>query len=313
MTARGHHYLPEFYLRGFTRSGSSDDRLVAIDLRERRCFNTGTKNVGKKRDFNRIDIDEHPPDALEAQLGIVEGDLAPALRRLRQAKEFPEEKDFSRVMNLICLLAIRNPRTRRNIERPISDVLRRVGQLSLSTEDRWRQIERQMIEEGSEPSPVSYQDLRDFVFDETRYDLRVNREFLIALEMKVLDKILRTLFDRKWIMLVANASTGPFICSDFPAALTFSDFDAYGPFNSPGFALKETDLIVPMSKEVAFWGKFETPCNAILRADERTIAVLNSRTMAFSERQIYAPSLQFRYVNASGEIAAGRSLLPADE
>ena len=154
MTARGHHYLPEFYLRGFTRSGSKDDRLVAIDLHERRRFDPRPKNVGKKRDFNRIDVDEHPPDALESQLSTVESDLAPALRRLRQDRRFPEKHDCTRVMNLICLLAIRNPKTRRHIERPISDVLRRVGQISVATEERWRRIQRQMIKEGAEPSPV---------------------------------------------------------------------------------------------------------------------------------------------------------------
>ncbi len=313
MTARGHHYLPEFYLHGFTRSGSRDDRLVAVDLQERRRFDSRPKKVGKKRDFNRIDIDEHPPDALESQLAIVEGDLAPALRRLRQDRRFPDKNDFTRLMNLICLVAIRNPRTRRHIERPISDVLRRVGQLSVATEERWRRIQRQMIEEGAEPSPVSYQDLRDFVFDETRYDVTVNREFLIALELEVFDNVLRTLFDRKWIMLVVNASTGPFICGDFPVALTFSDPDSHTPFISPGFAVKETDLIVPMSKEVLFWGRFETPRNAVLEADERTTAILNSRIIAFSERQIYTPSLGFRYVSANGDVATGNSLLAADE
>jgi hypothetical protein len=56
MTARKHHYVPQCYLKGFTRH-RDDPKLFVIDAKERRCFRTSPANVAAERDFHKIDAE----------------------------------------------------------------------------------------------------------------------------------------------------------------------------------------------------------------------------------------------------------------
>jgi Protein of unknown function (DUF4238) len=72
--ARAHHFVPRCYLNNFAR----EEQIVAIDVLAGKRFVTNTKNVAQERDFNRIESDTLPPDALETAYGLFEGELAPA-------------------------------------------------------------------------------------------------------------------------------------------------------------------------------------------------------------------------------------------
>jgi hypothetical protein len=64
-TARQHHFLPQFYLKGFAKQNGKVWQTWALDLKEKRQFQTNIKKVAKIRDFNRIDVKDQPPDAIE--------------------------------------------------------------------------------------------------------------------------------------------------------------------------------------------------------------------------------------------------------
>ena len=79
-TARKHHYIPQCYLRGFTNGGGKKSKLRVIDAKTKTSFETGTQNVGARRDFLKVDIEGQPADTLESQMSVFEGDLARVLR-----------------------------------------------------------------------------------------------------------------------------------------------------------------------------------------------------------------------------------------
>jgi hypothetical protein len=54
--ARNHHFVPQFYLKGFAKPRSKDGKLIVFDLKNRKTFVTRTRNVAAKRDYNRVDI-----------------------------------------------------------------------------------------------------------------------------------------------------------------------------------------------------------------------------------------------------------------
>jgi hypothetical protein len=98
---RKHHFVPQFYLRGFV---GKEDQLFVIDRPSRRTFRTAPKNVAAERDFNRIDVAGMDPNAIEKALAEFEGKVAPALERVKTAKSLDNKKDRDAVMNLICTL-----------------------------------------------------------------------------------------------------------------------------------------------------------------------------------------------------------------
>jgi len=80
MTARLHHHVSQCYLKGFVVDRNKP-KLFVVDIKELRSFTTNPVNVAVERDFHRIDVDGHPPDALENNLSRFESELDQALLR----------------------------------------------------------------------------------------------------------------------------------------------------------------------------------------------------------------------------------------
>ena len=68
--ARNHHFVPQGYLAGFTDTGTREGRLYVLDLQTQKAFATRPRNVAAQRDFNRIDVEDQRPDALNKHLEI---------------------------------------------------------------------------------------------------------------------------------------------------------------------------------------------------------------------------------------------------
>jgi Protein of unknown function (DUF4238) len=65
---------------------TTDNKIIAIDLRTGKRFTTNPKNVAQERDFNRIDSDTFAPDALEMAYAEFESKLAPTFVYERRAR-----------------------------------------------------------------------------------------------------------------------------------------------------------------------------------------------------------------------------------
>ena len=145
--ARHHHYLPQCYLRGFTRSGGKKSKITVIDLRQRNYFETITRNIGGIRDFNRIEVPGISPDILETQISSFEGAVAESIKALEVSLDFSgKKKEY--IINLIALLAIRTPQMRENWNNFHGQIAKRIMDLALATKERWQSQIARMEQEG---------------------------------------------------------------------------------------------------------------------------------------------------------------------
>ena len=92
--ARRHHYVPQAYLAAFTSTGEKDGQFYVLDVETGRAFRTSPLNVGAQRDFNRVEVDGHPPDAIESALAPFEGSAVAAIRRVIDSEAFPNDSDW---------------------------------------------------------------------------------------------------------------------------------------------------------------------------------------------------------------------------
>ena len=130
--ARAHHYVPQCYLNNFTVSG----KILAVDLQSGKDFRTNPKNVAQERDFDKIEADEFAPDYLEKQYGKFESELAPILKALRTSEKC-SKAEFDYILNLIALLANRNPRHRNTFSEFQDNVAQQMLQLMTASPERW--------------------------------------------------------------------------------------------------------------------------------------------------------------------------------
>jgi hypothetical protein len=86
--ARKHHYVPQMYLSGFA---GANGQCFAVDASTRKTFTSSPANIAAERDFNKVEAEGVPPDALEKELGNFEGVIAPGIKRVRETASFGVE------------------------------------------------------------------------------------------------------------------------------------------------------------------------------------------------------------------------------
>lgn len=308
-TARHHHYLPQCYLRGFTKPGEKKSKLTVIDLKRRKRFKTNTRNVGGIRDFNRIEIDGIEPDAIEKSLSSFEGHVASSLLRIRQTLAF-DGKDRECILNLIALLAVRSPEKRENWRKFQADIAERITDLSLATKERWESQKAKMKKDGYEVNEdITYEELKEFKKNK-EYTISVPTEHHLQAEFAGMDAVLSCLSKRKWLLILATKDTGPLVTTDNPVVLTWNEPEKMPPLlrQSPGHGMRDTQVLFPIYRNLSLLGEFEGK-EGTIEGTKELIMSLNTRMIEFAFQQIYAPIISFNYMGPNRKICDGTTIL----
>ena len=301
MVARRHHYLPQCYLKGFSKPRKrGKSHHVHVYDRSGKTFNANIINIATKKDFNRVEIEGHPPDALEQGLAKFEGELGPALVRILEGRSLKNDDDRALLFNLIAMSAIRTPQHRETVRDFHEQTAQIIMDLATATKERWEGQMRRMKAEGYVPEDdVPYEEMRAAVIGR-KFRIRVPTEQHIEMEMHALDAVLPTLFKRKWVVLLPPMESAGFVTCDHPVCLMFSDPKMRGKFKGPGHGLAGTQLIFPIGTHMAIVGAYEIE-EGMLKLNEDRVAGVNGALVTYADRQVYAANPDFAYVRQENE------------
>ncbi len=301
-TARNHHYLPQCYLRNFRRAGGNSKKpsLYVFDIITGERFPTSVRNVGARRDFNRINSDSHPPDVLEGVYATLETEFAEVFRMMRRTRVMPEGESLNILFNFIALCATRNPGMRKRLSDYQAQIFETVLEITLANEERWESQKQKMIKAGYVvDDSVTYQQLKEF-HDERRYTIEIPNERNIDLEMSGMDVVLRTLPARKWTLMIAPVEH--FVTCDHPVCLRWIEPGRFPPLAPPGHGMRETELIFPVSPELALRGTFEGE-DQVLEVGRDVIGMVNRKVAERASRQVYSAHSRFLFQTETGVIS----------
>lgn len=287
---------------------SKKSTLHITDFETRRQFVSVPRNVAAGRHFNRVDIDGLPPDYVESGIAVFEGKLDKALERICREREFTYPEDLNPVLNLIALLAVRNPRMRENVRHSHEQVMKRVMDLTLATKERYESSFAKAAHAGALKAEdlLPYEQMREF-FDR-EYTFSVSTTCHVGQELKLVDAIFPLFGQRNWFLARSLPRTGGFITSDHPVILQWTDHPMTGGFGGLGFALRGTEVLFSVSHDLAVIGTFEG-LNGVVDVDEPQVALMNGDIISNWQRQIYARDDGFRYRMQDGEIRRGADAL----
>jgi hypothetical protein len=248
-----------------------------------------------ERNFNTVEAEGLEPDVFEKAMAKFEGELAPALERIIAAQSLQQDADdYATLLNFVTLLALRNPRQREMVRDFHERVAKKIMNVALSTPERWaHQVKKATLAGFLKPdADTSYATMKKFVEDgEFRFAFSNERQ--ISLEARTFDKLLPHIFRRGWALLKAPRDSGGFITSDHPVCLT-TVRGKPGIAYRPGYGLRNTEVLFPISPKLAVVGAFEIDDGEI-EIDEDMVAGFNGTVAAFAERQVYARDYHFRY------------------
>ncbi|MFH2044293.1 MAG: DUF4238 domain-containing protein [Pseudomonadota bacterium] len=288
-TARRHHFLPQAYIAAFTKTGSKEDKFFVFDTSTGKSFCTSPLNVAVKRDFNRIDIDDMPIDALEQNLSSFEGQVIKVIQKIIKSEEYPNDEDLNWVLNFLCLVAIRNPKLRKSFNDAQEQTLNKIGDILVSDKKIWDNYMKKIRESGTIINEnVSFEEMKDFI-ENRKYVVKFHPSHNLDVEFETFDKILPMLGQRTWsIIIVPNDGPG-FICSDHPVSLAYKNGRS-GPI---GFALKETEVFFPLGRRIGLYGVFEDPLKSKVKARPINVAIMNLRTFLNAEKHVFSSNGTF--------------------
>ena len=307
--ARKHHYIPQFYLRGFSDPTLQNEQLHVIDKVKKRYFVNIPRNVGFQTDFNRVNVPGKPIDAAEKLFAEIEGEVARVLKGIEEDSTLLQKTDMEVLIYFVALLYMHNPQIRNNLANIETTVFKQFMKGLFFNPERYESYRQQQRAAGKELPEYSV--MKEFVESED-YDIRYGHGHHLRYELESINNsVFPLLVQRKWVLLIAEDDANDFVCSDRPVALISIGDPPENPnhpysIGVPGLGMKNTELTVPLNRRMALAAFENHTC--ITTVDENIVADINTRTMHFATRQIYCSGLNFKYFR-DGQLKSGRDLV----
>jgi Protein of unknown function (DUF4238) len=298
------HYVPRFYLKGFV---GPQDRLFVINRPTERTFRTAPDNVAAENYFNRIEVEGMDPNEVEKVLAEFESETAPALEHIKAVKSLANEEDRAALVNLMAAIALRNPWRREAIAAIYEEVERRQIEEKFGTKEAWQKSVAELKAAGvwNEAAGVTFEDVQEALKNASP---KLPKELNIAIEIHYHDHLTELLWNRKWQLVVAADGSGGFVITDDPVCLRWTDGQPHGGL-SPGFGLKQTEIIFPLSTTLALRGSFEGEEN-VVEADATMVATINTLIISNAQNQVYAHDHSFKFMRDDpAEVRSGSTLV----
>lgn len=273
---RKHHFLPQFYLRGF----SVDRRgLYQIEKKTAKYYGCQIKDIAAIKDFHKLDYeDAKDPNALEKALAQIEGEYAEHLATFL-AEGLANEHARLYTVQLLALLRIRVPAFKRHIEASYQSSIRKVAEL--------------MEREGKFPVPpagleetLKIKNLKIEIMNWKCLEIMFN----LAADEKHLDPLYRM----RTTLMHAPFGTS-FITSDQPVSL-YHPTAAKSPYgvgpDTPGI-----EISLPLcSRTLLFLDHVRGP-HTTRTATTDEVNELNRRTVAMAQEYVFAGEFPELYVD----------------
>jgi hypothetical protein len=268
--SKNHHFVSRCYLAGFTDTGTKDGRLCVFDFMAARFFVQKPRNVAFEPDFNRVDIKGHTPDVLEEAFGQFEARTALVIRQITTEEDIPEDEEFSYVLNLISLFAVRNPATRRSMSVARRHECRVIGDLVASDKMVYEHpIQKARASGFLSGKDVPYEKLRDFLRRDA-YEIEIPPHDHLVRELAIFQNILALVSSRNWSLLIAPADAPDFMTCDHPISLLYKQ------------------LLFPLDARHALMGDRKRGAPRRMHLSAAGVAETNLRMWKLADRQIYS-------------------------
>ena len=305
---RKHHYVPQFYLQGFTVNGKKDGQLWVLDKKTGEQWQSTVKKSARQTDLYRVEMEDGgSPASLENALSKIESMLAPILLRTIEKRSLPEGQIFDLFLNMVALMALRVPAFLTFSNRIGTTLVRQLGHTLIATPEAWKATTDRMRAKGIELPEISYEEMKQFVeSDDYSIDVDLGQNWLAQMLIDSSRPMLSHLSRRRWYLTVVAPDAPDIICSDNPVSLSRTPMFPSG--ENVGFAMPGTLLLFPVNRRMVLVGSFE---GIMLPnpAPEKTVALINGATGRNAERYLFSPTSDFIWRDHNNRVRHTADLL----
>jgi hypothetical protein len=288
--SKKHHFLPRFYLKGFTVEGTNDGRLWLFD-QKLRFARPGTPNsLGYQSNYNRIDVPGLKPDQLESDFGNkVESPMAVVLGDIIASKTLPVcGPDVDIFLNFVAFSIARSPVIRNVFAEHIDSTIKRRLREELKTSSRLEVLRNIAQQAGTS----TVEELIEFT-ESDDYTISFDQTSVVGSTLIFHEHFLNAAANRHWNLWFVDDRCPDLVCSDLAVGLFQWRLPNLCP---PIYAPKdwfndECFLILPLNRRMAAVGAIQgTPRERILNTAQ--VGVLNMHIGNFA-RQVFSSAPEY--------------------
>jgi Protein of unknown function (DUF4238) len=305
---RKHHYIPQFYLQGFTMEGTKAGQLWVLDKHTGRQWKASVDKAARETDLYKVELkDGGNPASFEEELAKIESTLAPVLKQTIERQALPKGRDFELLLNLVALMALRVPGYRSFLKNIGTAWFRQFTHGLVETREKWEAVIRKARTKRPELPDMPYEEMKRAVESgELSIDLDMGQNWFVMMILEASGEMLVHLSRRRWYLTVVPPQGPDFICSDNPVSLSGTPMSP-NP-GACGFAAPGTLLLFPLNRRMAVVGSFE---GLMLPnpAPEKTVALVNGATARDSGRFLFSPAEDFVWLNNKKQVRHASDLV----
>jgi hypothetical protein len=243
--------------------------------------------VGFERDYNRVDVPEIDPNAVEGYFATIDGQIAPVIQEITRCHELPEGTEFQKLISFVALLALRSPSVRNLYKRNMDHLGKERLKFLLARREFFDQVVEEQRREGNVmPPEVTYEKLREYANHDEAYEIIIPNTQSVGMLLRIWPKVFVAFKMRQWSLLFTLPNEASLICSDMPVTITRTSTEYKTRFL--GFASRGTELTIPLSRSTVLVGSYNASAT-VVRIDLERVREINRRTLSFAERFIYSP------------------------
>jgi len=268
-----HHYIPVFYLNGFT---NSNGYLYIYDKYNKPVFESSPEGIAYENHyFSFVNSEgERDSETLENAIKLLEDESARVLRKIHNYEKL--SIDDRRTFSLfVSSMMVRVPNMRENM-RKISGTLAKLHSVSISShkESFMRQMKNYEKDTRKQMGP-NYEELREFMNNPDNYDVSTNKQYGTAMALSQIEHISEIFFRMKWTFLKATREN-KYITGDNPLSY-FDPTCKPNSFYGVGLLNKNIEVALPLSKEICAFGTWRLK-EGYLQAKNQYVKRLNKMT-----------------------------------
>ena len=280
-----HHYIPQFYLKGFSTDKKHLYVLDKLSEENNRIRYQTTESIAFQNNLYTYQAKGKKKETLEGAFAQLEGIAAELIRKIEK-EEVLSDQDRSDLSLFISFLWIRTPFSKKEFEKTTKELYEKTARMSMAMRPK-ESIKDFFKERGEEFTDQQIANMVDFATNEKRSKIHVDvpQNYWIKQMLTMGLEISPALEIADWEFKVANKPFA-FLTSDNPFLLLPSK-----PVDALGLLTPGAKKVIPLTSKICLviHEPQKDPKTVYTTVDKKLIRKINHWIVKYSERCVYSP------------------------
>jgi len=278
-----HHYIPVFYLNGFTDKNGC---LYVYDKDNKPVFESSPEGIAYENHYFSFMTPhgEKDSETVENNVMSLEGEFAKVIKKIHNCEDLTVDDRMIFAL-FIASMMVRVPNMRDNIRRSTAEMIKHMSVFMSSHKNNFERMMEKYENDTGKQIGMNVEELRQWMRNPDNYDVTVDKEYATAMALSLLEDFAKVFFQMKWAFLKATADY-KYITGDNPLRYVDPTHNPHS-FYGVGLANKNIEVSLPLSKEICAFGSWKYR-EGHMQANNQHVKHLNRMTVIASVKFVFA-------------------------